>query len=275
MKRDLKQSFWFHFLIVVCLLTVIYISFFAMLNHFTKHGQEVKIPNITGMDIATAEATLKALHFEVNVDSTYELNQKPLAVLKQVPDSGASVKEGRTVFLTVNMLTPPRIPMPNLVNLSFRSAEMMLRNNKLVLGDTSYKSDIAAGAILEQRFNGDTIPPGQLIAQGSKINLVIGDGMGNTDFDVPNVTGMSVDEATTELDQYSLTILVVPNNPIHEIKDTAAAIVVCQDPLPVNDAGMVNKIKAGNIITLKIEQTPSPEDFCHSNNNTNNSSSVK
>jgi len=108
------------------------------------------------------------MHFEVNIDSTYEPSMKPLAILKQVPDTGAIVKEGRTIFLTINMLTPPTIPMPNLVNLSYRSAEMLLRNNKLLVGDTVYKSDIAAGAILEQRYKGAPIKPGEMNHAGEQ-----------------------------------------------------------------------------------------------------------
>jgi beta-lactam-binding protein with PASTA domain len=268
MKQNIRKTFWFNLLVVLSLFVVLYISFFATLSWVTKHGEEVKIPDVRGMDMNNAIAQLKGMHFEIYIDSTYELTLKPLTVLKQVPDSGSSVKEGRTVFLTVNMLTPPHIPMPNLVNLSFRSAEMLLRNNKLLLGDTTYKPDIAGGAILEQKYKGEVINAGEMIAQGSKISLVIGDGLGNTQFDVPGVTGSSVDEAMTTLNQYSLQIDVQPVNQMAEITDTSAAMVVCQDPMPVNAAGAVNKIKAGDLITIFIAQNPAPEDYCNNNGNT-------
>jgi len=175
------------------------------------------------------------------------------------------VKEGRTVFLTVNMLNPPYIPMPNLVSLSFRSALMMLRNNKLMLGDTIYKPDIAAGAILEQRYRNIQIRPGEMIAQGSKVSLVIGDGLGNTEFDVPEVTNISVDEAMTILKQYSLTPIIVAYDELSKITDTATAIVVETEPKAINDAGVVNRIKEGDIIHLKIIQNPSLEELQQDN----------
>ncbi len=246
-----------------------------MLHWLTKHGEEVKIPNVGGKDMTEAIALLHKLHFEVNIDSTFEPASKPLVVLKQVPDTGSIVKEGRTVFLTVNMLTPPRIPMPNLVNLSLRSAEMLLRNNKLLLGDTIYKPDIAAGAILEQRYKGAVINPGELILQGSKVSLVIGNGLGNTEWDVPDVTGITVDEAMITLNQYNIQPILVVADQLSQISDTSQATIVDQEPRAGSDGkGGVNRMKMGSLMTLTISQNPQPEDI-HTSNNTNPSKSVK
>jgi len=256
MDGKIKRSFLFNLGIILMLLLLLYIAFFATLHCVTHHGEEVVIPDVRGKDMYAAEAELQAMHFEISVDSTYEPSQKPLTVLKQVPDTGSIVKEGRTVFLTVNMLVPPHIPMPNLVSLSFRSAQMLLRNSKLLLGDTTYKPDIASGAILEQLYKGAPIHQGEMIAQGSKISLIIGNGLGNTTFDVPSVTNMSVDEALTILSQYTLQPIITAYDEMSKITDTATAIVVDQEPV----AGSGNHIKAGDIIDLKIMQNPGQED---------------
>ena len=266
MNQNFKGSFLFNLLIVLGLCSVLYICFFASLHWFTKHGQEQTIPNLHGKDMATAVSMLKNLHFEVNVDSTYEPAEKPLMVLKQVPDTGSIVKQGRTVFLTVNMLTPPTIPMPNLVNLSLRSAEMLLRNNKLLLGDTIYKPDIASGAVLEQRFNKQAIKPGEMILQGSKISLVIGNGLGNQDYDVPDVTGMTIDEAGTILNQYNQQLLITVADQLSQISDTSLATIVDQRPRALNDKGEPNRIKNGDIIDLSILQHPTPDQIFGSGN---------
>jgi len=254
MEKSIRKTFVFNLVVVLALCSILYMSFFGMLHWLTKHGEEVKIPNLNGKSMDSAVALLRSLHFEVNVDSTYEPASRPLVVLKQVPDTGSIVKEGRTVFLTVNMLTPPRIPMPNLVNLSLRSAEMLLHNNKLLLGDTIYKPDIAAGAILEQRYKGQVINPGELILQGSKIGLVIGNGLGNTEWDVPDVTGLAVDDAMTILNQYNIQTILTVQDQLTEIRDTSSAIIVDQDPKPLNDKGEVNRIKMGSMINLIIKQ---------------------
>ncbi len=261
MKENIKKSFLFHLGIVLLICTVLYISFFATLHWLTKHGDEIQIPDLRGRSVDQAVTQLRGMHFEVYIDSTYEPSVKPFTVLKQVPDTGSYVKQGRTVFLTVNMLMPPYIPMPNLVNLSFRSALMLLRNNKLFVGDTTYKPDIAAGAVLEQRYKGGPIRPGEMIAQGSKISLVIGDGLGNTEFNVPDVTNISVDEAMTILNQYSLTPIIVAADDLSKITDTSSATVVETEPRAVNDAGVPNRIKEGDIIHLRIMQDPQAQDI--------------
>ena len=261
MKQNVKKSFLFNLLVVLGLCVILYISFFATLHWLTKHGEEVKIPNVNGMDMNAAIATLHKMRFEVNLDSTFEPTIKPLVVLKQVPDTGSIVKEGRTVFLTINMLTPPKIPMPNVVNLSLRSAEMLLRNNKLLVGDTIYKPDIAAGAILEQRYKGQPIQPGDLVSQGSKISLVIGNGLGNTEWDVPDVTGLDVETAMITLNQYNVQPILVVADQLTQINDTSSAIIVNQEPRALDDRGTVNRMKMGSIITLTISQNPGKGDI--------------
>ena len=262
MTGNYKKSFLFHLGIVILVFSVLYILFFTTLHWLTRHGEELRIPDVRGKDMNAAISQLKGMHFEVYVDSTFEPSLKPLTVLKQVPDTGSIVKQGRTVFLTVNMLTPPHIPMPSLVNLSLRSAEMLLRNNKLLLGDTTYKPDIAAGAVLEQLYKGSPIRAGELVAQGSKIGLVIGDGLGNTEFDMPEVVGMNVDEAVTELTQYNLQCIITPKDELTAIKDTFSAFIVDQVPAPGS------RVKQGEIIDLFIDQNQPSGDARPNNNNT-------
>jgi len=263
MKESVKKSFWFNLLVVLLLCSVLYVLFFTSLHWITRHGEEVKIPDVKGKDIKSAVSQLEDMHFDVYVDSTYEPKEKPFTVLKQVPDIGSIVKTGRTIFLTVNKAVPPQTPMPSLVNLSFRSAEMVLRSNKLLVGDTTFKPDIAAGAVLQQMLNGKDIKPGDMIAQGSKIDLVIGDGLGITQFNVPDVTGMSYDEGITLLKGTGLQT-TVRVDAMNTISDTASAIIVDQTPRAVNEAGSSNRIKAGDIVDLLIEQNPPPE---HIHNN--------
>src|SRR5690606_15523086 len=103
------------------------------------------------------------------------------------------------IFLIVNKQNPPETPMPSLVNLSFRSAEMLLKSNKLKLGDTTMRPDMAQGAVLEQLVNGKVITAGTMVPQGSKIDLVIGDGLGNKEINVPDITGLTYPEAVAML----------------------------------------------------------------------------
>jgi beta-lactam-binding protein with PASTA domain len=258
MNEKIRQSFWFNLLLVLGLATVLYIIFFISLGWITRHGKEVKVPNVTKKAVNQAKEALEDMGFEVLIDSAYEPKQKPFIVLSQIPDIGSVVKKGRTVFITVNKKDPPSIPMPNLVGLSYRSAEMMLKNNKLVLGDTSYVPDIAKGAILKQLFRGLEVRPGQMVPQGSRINLVIGEGLGNIQVPMPDVIGQAYLEAINVLAGTGLQYYVIWEGPI---SDSATAIVYNQNPKPLNELGESNRIKEGDIVDIYIKQNASFEEM--------------
>jgi len=260
-KEEIRQSFWFNLVAVILISTCLYILFFISLGFITAHGKELKIPNVTSKDMKTAIKELEKMSFDVYVDSTYDPKIKPLTVMSQVPEVGAVVKSGRTVFITVNKKTAPMTPMPNLINLSFRIAEIQLKNNKLLLGDTSYQPDIAQGAVLRQIINGADVRPGQMVPQGSKISLVIGDGLSNVQMEVPDVVGMPYPEAVALLAGSGLTYT---SNFVGDINDTATALISNQAPKAINEAGSANHIKEGDIIDITIKQSPTQDEL---NNN--------
>jgi beta-lactam-binding protein with PASTA domain len=250
-NKHTRKTFWFNLLMVIVVATILYMLFFLSLSFITHHGEEVKMPDVVGTDMQTSLKKLQGMTFEVIVDSAYELNEKPFIVLRQIPDSGSSVKKGRTVFITVNKSIPPMTPMPNLVSLSYRIAERILKNNKLEMGDTTYKPDIAQGAVLTQLFNGKEVKPGEMVPEGSKINLVLGDGLGNTEFNVPDVVGMPYSEGVAYIMGMNLQYV--------KIEGSDSDIIVKQTPAAVNELGAPNRIKQGDVIDLWTSPNPPPE----------------
>ncbi len=259
-KEELRNSFKFNLAVVVLLCAVLYILFFSSLSVITRHGAETKVPSVVDRDVKMAVNTLEALGFDVDIDSAYDPKKKAYIVLSQMPEVNSIVKSGRTVFLTINKAMPPLTPMPNLQNLSFRSAEMILKSNKLILGDTTYRPDIAKGAILEQLYKGQQIRPGMMIPQGSRIDLVIGDGLGNTEFNVPDVVGMTYGEAVSMLGGNGLTITSIWEG---DITDSTMAVVYDQSPRAHNELNAPNRIKEGDVVDIRIKQNPSPEELQH------------
>lgn len=251
----LKRSFLFNLLLVLLVVVGLIFLFFSSLTWLTNHGKQTVIPKLEGKTMSEAVGILKSKGFRIVIDSTYQAYSKPLEVLYQEPEVGANVKIGRTVFITVNRKTPPSIPMPNLVNTSFRNAILTMQSYRLVMGDTTYKPDVAAGAVLEQWVNGRKIAPGTMVPIGSRIDLVIGEGLSDQ-LDVPNLIGMSWTEAKALLESQMLTI-----NPIWEgeITDSAHAVVYAQQPEAINELDFPNQILAGDILDVRIMQSPSQE----------------
>ncbi len=257
-KTPLKQKFWFNVLVLIGVCIALYITIFASLSFVTQHGAEVKVLSVKGRLYEDALKALKARGFVVEVDSSYEPGKRKYEVLAQQPQPGAIVKDGRTIFITINRVSPPQTPMPNLVNLSLRSATMILKSNRLVLGDTILRPDIARGAVLEQLYAGKQIVAGTMLPQGSKISLVIGDGLGQTEFSVPDVIGMTYFEGRELISASGLYSVPVFD---FDVRDSASAIIYNQSPSPYNEGGRNNRIRQGDYVDLFIKQAPTTEEM--------------
>jgi eukaryotic-like serine/threonine-protein kinase len=97
------------------LLFTFLIYFYAYLPNVTNHGESITVPNVEGLPIEKVREFLTKhdLRFEVN-DSSYSSQYPPLTVLKQYPTPGAKVKENRIIYVSVNRVQPPTVPMPDL-----------------------------------------------------------------------------------------------------------------------------------------------------------------
>lgn len=248
------RSFWFNLLAACILLIVIGFIFFASLGFITKHGDTIKVPDVGGQPAGVAEKTLKAENFRVIVqDSAYVDSLPPLAVVRQTPEAGGVVKVNRTIYLTLNKVSAPLTAMPDLVNYSFRSAEMTLESQRLKLGDTLYKPDITKNAVLEQLYKGKSIKAGEMIPEGSKITLVLGGGLGNIANPVPDLIGLTYQQALDLISASSLNVgVVLTSGPL---TDTANAYVFRQNPPRLDQLERSNFIHAGESIDLWISQT--------------------
>lgn len=247
------RSFWFNLVAAVVMIVLIAILFFTFLGYITKHGKTIQVPQVTGKSLESAKLLLTSAGFNMAVqDSAYVDSLPPLTVLRQTPEANYVVKVNRTVYLTLNKRMPPMTAMPNLINYSFRSAVMTLQSQRLDVGDTLYKPDIAKNAVLSQLFEGKAIKPGTMIPEGSKITLVLGDGVGNTANPVPNLVGLTLLQALDLLSASNLNRGVVITE--GTITDTSNAVVFKQIPAVNNEQGEPNHIRAGESMDLYISQ---------------------
>lgn len=187
-----------HLGIVIALgVTILVVFFYVYLPSVTNHGETVTVPDLEGIHIDDIDEflTKRNLRYEVVRDSGFTEDYEPLTILKQYPDAGSKVKESRKIFLTLNALNPPKVKMPDLVDGSVKNAQLVLESYGLERGNIKYVPDLAQNAVLEQIYDGDNIEPGTYLPKGSQIDLVVGDGLGNTVLEVPDVKGMDLEEA--------------------------------------------------------------------------------
>ncbi len=245
-----SKPLWINILAAFVLLVVLLLLFLGSLDLITHHGKTMKIPAVIGQSIDQARKTLESQGFEIVIqDSIYNDTLPPLQVIKQFPEADNLVKVNRTVYLTINRAVAPVIDMPNLISMTFRNAEMVLRRYGLKLGDTVFRPDFARNSVLDQEYKGESIKPGTKIQQGSEITLILGNGVG-TEFVVPDLFGLTYLEARAALSQAGLIVgSVVPDA---DVRDTLGAFVYRQNPDRFDYNRQINRIRQGQTIDIWI-----------------------
>jgi beta-lactam-binding protein with PASTA domain len=245
-RTDTPKAFLMNLIVVLVLLSaaVLYF-FFGYLPNTTNHGETITVPDLQGLNIEDVESyvTQRNLRYEVN-DSTYSEDFPPLTILKQYPQAGSKVKEGRKIFISVNRVAPPSVPVPDLVNQSSLSnAEAVLRSNELKRGKIDYKPSPFLNLVMEMYYKGQPIKAGQRIPKGSVIDLVVGNGYARSNIPTPDLIGHGYDDATFIILGSSLTIGQVT---VEGDTTGQTSVVIKQQP----PAG--NEIKIGDPVDLWI-----------------------
>ena len=244
-----KRPLWINLFAGLILMVLLLFILSIFLGPLTRHGKNKSVPNVVGKSFEEAQKILSNNGFDVEVqDSIYSDTIAKGSVLRQVPDGDAPVKISRTVYLTINRQVPPVVEMPNLKDFSLRNAELQLKNMGLRIGDTSFVHDFAKNTVQEQNYKGAPIAPGTKIQQGSAIDLVLSDGLGETEFTVPNLVGMTFNQAKGFLESNGLGFLSIIPDP--DVIDTASSFIYRQDPPRMGEDGKRIKIRSGQTMNV-------------------------
>lgn len=188
-------------------LAVLLIGVAVGLNIITRHNQTVTAPDFTNMTVQEAEEAAQAAHVSVKVtDSVFVSRLAGGVVFRQSPKAGATVKKGRSIFLTINSFVPRKVVMPNLVGYSLIEARSELGNRGLSVGRLNYVRDMATNRVLGQSFRGRELKPGDLVVSGSPIDLTLGLSSEDNSTVVPRLVGMKYIRAVDALHEHSLNV---------------------------------------------------------------------
>jgi beta-lactam-binding protein with PASTA domain len=225
----LKKPLWMNMLIGFGVAICLFIIFFFSLGWITGNGETEKVPAVIGLDVLAAEKNLTALGFDVELqDSIYVDTLARNAVLRQTPEADEVVKKGRTVYLTINRVIAPQVDMPNLVGFSIKSAETYLKVLGLRLGSIQMVPDQNKNVVIDQLVNGKPIAPGSKIPSGTLIHFLVGDGGASGGMFMPDLVGLTYEQAKAQLISLGLNLGVVSVN--GSIGDSASAFVFDQNP---------------------------------------------
>lgn len=237
--------------IALFILLVISICYFYIyLPNATNHGDSITVPDLAGMKYEELDPFLKTyeLRFEVE-DSVYHEEYPPLTVLRQYPKAGATVKQNRIIYVSINPVMPPMVPMPDLANpnntTSRIGAEAILKSNGLKRGRIIQRPHIDLNLVLEMRFQGKKIEAGTKIPKGSVIDLVVGDGNGPNGSPLGSLIGDRLTMALFKLQGWDLRLgqIFIPDG----VDTTGTVPIVYRQYPPAGDS-----VRVGDQIDLYI-----------------------
>lgn len=189
-----SRTFLFQMMIALAIIGVLAYLFMHWLTYTTDHGNEITVPDLRKLSELQVEEKLDDLNLDyVLLDSVdYNPDFPKHTVVEQDPVAGSKVKEDRKIYIKINSSGFTTVKIPNLIEKTYRQALPTLKALGLEEGTITYKPYIGKDMVLEMRWNGKKLNPGDKVFKSSKIDLVLGDGevgFNETEMDSIPVTG--------------------------------------------------------------------------------------
>ena len=179
---------------------------FNRLDKFTRHGEEFMVPDFVGMNYDDVVETYGGDFTFILLDSIYVKNFPEGAVYQQNPAKNAKVKKGRNVYIIRTTIAPEIVAMPNLRNLSLRQAMVSLNMAGLKVEKLEFVDYFARNAVVEQKIKDEVVEPKEDVVKGTAVTLVVGLGRGDKNTNLPDLIGVSINDAKNQINNASLNI---------------------------------------------------------------------
>ena len=174
------SKYFFKQILNAIILTLFFILIlYFYLNITTNHNKYINVPELDGVAFNEAIEILDEnnLSFIVLDSALYNPEYPKFSILDQMPKSNTQVKKNRKIYLTLNPSNYGKVSVPNIIQITQRSANSSLLASGLEIGEISYENNIGKDMVLEILFNGNKINSGDMVPKKSKIDLILGNGI--------------------------------------------------------------------------------------------------
>lgn len=165
---------------VLMALVLVALGYIALLflDVFTSHGQQVQVPDVRNLPLEKAIEILDdaGLRWEISDSTTFYENYNPGTVIDQDPKAKSYIKKIRIIYLNVNAMHAPIIPLPKLVDLPGRQGVAMLKAMGFKHVDLDSVPSEMDGLILQVTVDGHNVAPNTPVSVNSQIKISVGDG---------------------------------------------------------------------------------------------------
>lgn len=172
-----NRFFWLNLIAMVVVCVAAALGTLRWLDGYTRHGEAVVVPDVKGMNLRLAENELDKQSLKsIVIDSSYVKGMPPGSILEQNPSGGSKVKEGRTIYLTINADSAPKVAVPDIMdNSSLRQAEAKLRALGFKLTEPEYING-EKDWVYNIKYRGRNLKAGEKIPHEAVLTLCVGDG---------------------------------------------------------------------------------------------------
>ena len=178
-------------IVLISLLLLYVMCDIIILPIYTRHGQEITVPDVTNISFAEAHHILKSQNFRIIKAGEQNSPAPPGYVIFQNPAANSKVKRGRRIYVILSV-GERMVLMPKLVGQSERNAELTISRLGLVLNEIKYDYSTRhpKDVVIEQ-----SIRENERLREGTEVSLVVSLGLVPEKFIMPNVIGKDLQEA--------------------------------------------------------------------------------
>ena len=228
---------------VVALIVIIVAVIFAVRGCTSTDAEMAEVPDVTGMTAAQATKVLKEAGFELGaIDKSYNnTGVESGTVISQDPAGGKSSAIGSKVNLVVS-LGAEEVVVPDLKGKTAKEAQDALSELGLTAksGTAEYSSEVEVNKVMSQ-----SPAAGETVKKGSSVEYILS--LGEENIQVPDVTGKTKSEASSELEGLGFKVNVKTSYS----DSVSAGNVISQSP-----SG--GKLEKGGTVTITVSEGEDP-----------------
>lgn len=209
-----------------------------------QKGETVNVPNVIGDTLEDAKTALEMVDLKYDIEYVPSEGTAENIVISTTPTANAEVEEGTEVLLTVCM-NGEGVEVPSVLNYSEAEATALLEKEGFVVEKIEeHHDEIVKGNVISQ-----TPEAGSVMSREGTVTIIISSGKLKTDVSMPNLIGMSEEDAKQALTDLGLVCKSVSE----EYSDTVESGKVCYQSYTEGSS-----IDEGTEIDLKLSLGPEP-----------------
>ena len=204
-----NKFFWLNIVAMIVVVVVMIFGVLKWMDVYTHHGETVVVPDVKGMTTEEAAKMFRNRGLVAVISDTKYVKDKAAGIILELkPGASEKVKEGRTVYLTVNTLDVPLRVIPDVAdNSSLRQAQAKLLSAGFKLNEVQLvngEKDWVYGV----KYQGRQLTAGEKIPMGASLTLMVGDGAGDTveedsiDIDLDTEEPVASESSSTQDDSW-------------------------------------------------------------------------